>query len=125
MITIDGEEFNVGIINISRKGTIEKETIGQTQDGVSHFNTIGTRYDYEVTFATKKMNVAEYDRLYEVLTSPVDTHYVTMPYGQTTISFNASVTSANDSIVANFNNFRRWSELKISFDSAELSKMVE
>lgn len=107
MVIIDNESFDVGIVKIDRKATIEKESLGQTQDGTTHFNTIGTRYDFDVTFATRKMNVAEYDRLYEVLTSPVDTHEVTMPYGQTTITFNASISAANDSMICNFNNFRR------------------
>lgn len=125
MITIDGQTFDVGIINIERKATIEKELIGTTIDGANHYNTTGTRYDYDVTFATKKMNIEEYNRLYEVLTAPVDTHSVTMPYGQTTITFNASIVGASDNIIANYNNFRRWSELKISFDSAELQRMVD
>lgn len=125
MITIDGQTFDVGIVNIERKATIEKELIGTTIDGANHYNTTGTRYDYDVTFATKKMNIEEYNRLYEVLTAPVDTHSVTMPYGQTTITFNASIVGASDNIIANYNNFRRWSELKISFDSAELQRMVD
>lgn len=107
MITIDGQTFEVGIVKIDRKATIEKEALGQTQDGTTHYNTRGTRYDYEVTFATRKMNIEEYDRLYEVLTDPVDTHEVTMPYGQSTITFNASITGASDSIICNYNNFRR------------------
>lgn len=125
MVKIDGESFDIGIINITRKGTVEKELLGTTVDGRNHYNTTGTRYDYEVTFATKMMNVAEYDRLYEILTDPVDTHTVEMPYGQSTITFDASVTSASDSIVFNYNSMRRWSELKINFESAELSKVAE
>lgn len=125
MITIDNETFEVGIIKIDRKATIEKETLGQTQDGITHINAIGTRYDFIVTFATKKMNVAEYDRLYEVLTSPVNYHVVTMPYGQNTITINATISVGNDSIISNYTNFRRWGNLQVTFESLELSRTAQ
>lgn len=125
MIIIDNETFDVGIIDIKRKAKIEKQELGTTQDGINHVVAVGTRFDYVVTFATKKMNVSEYNRLYEVLTNPVDYHNVTMPYNDTTISFKASISSADDSIVANYNNFRKWSSLQITFESLELQKVAE
>lgn len=124
-IEIDGEKFDVGIVNITRKASLITRNLGETLDGISHVQAVGTRYDYEVTFLTKRMNVAEYDRLYELLTSPVDSHIVTMPYGQSTITFNATVSTGSDSIVFDYTNLRRWNQLKVNFEALEMARLPE
>ncbi len=123
-ITIDGEEFNVGIIKVTRQPRKETVTLGTTLDGTIHRSGIGTYFDYQVEIATKRCNVAEYDRLYEVLTDPVAEHIVTLPYGQDTITIKADISISDDSVIRDFNNFRRWSDLKITFESLEMSKVA-
>jgi hypothetical protein len=50
---------------------------------------------------------------------------VTMPYGQDEISFKASIKTSNDSVIANYTNFRRWNGLKITFEAIEPQKVVQ
>ena len=68
--------------------------------------------------------VAEYDRLYEVLTAPVEYHFVTLPYGQETISFRARIKISSDNINANYKKFRSWTGLKITFEAIEPQRQV-
>lgn len=124
LVTIDGTSYDVGIIKITRKARIDKKQIGVTLNGTTHYNALGTYYDYQVDFATRKCNVQEYDALYEVLTSPVAEHEVTLPYGQDSITGKYSVSVANDSIISNFNNFRRWSSLSVTFEALEYAREV-
>jgi len=124
MIRIDGNYFGVGIIKVTRKASLNKENHGTTLDGRKHYDALGTYYDYDVTFDTKAINITEYDRLYEVLTQPVEYHLVTMPYGQTEITFKATIKASNDSIIQNYTNFRRWNGLKITFEAIEPQKVV-
>ena len=49
MITIDGVEYKIGIIKLTRKATINYENHGTTLDGIEHADPLGTYYDYEAT----------------------------------------------------------------------------
>lgn len=123
-MTIDGDTFDVGIIKVTRKPRKETLTLGTTLDGTIHRAGVGTYFDYEVEIATKRCNVDEYDRLYEVLTDPVAEHSVTLPYGQETITIKADIDISDDSVISDYNTFRRWSSLKITFQSLEMSKVA-
>lgn len=125
MITIDGQTFRIGIIKITRKASLNRESHGTTLDGRKHYDALGTYFDYDVMIDTKAINVKEYDRLYEVITQPVEYHIVTMPYGQDEISFKAMIKTSNDNVIANYTNFRRWNGLKITFEALEPQKVVE
>lgn len=125
LITIDGESFDVGIIKITRKARLDKKELGTTLDGRLHYQGLGTYYDYTVTFSTRRCNVEEYDRLYEVLTSPVAEHECILPYGQGTINGTYSISASNDSIVSNFTSFRRWSSLQVTFEALDYARSAE
>lgn len=122
MITIDGVNYSVGIIKITRKASQKIENIGITLDLRKHYDIQGTYYDYEVELATQHMNVAEYDRLYEILTTPVESHMVILPYGQSTLNFEARISVASDSLVKNFSTFKKWGTLKVTFEALEPQK---
>lgn len=124
-MVIDGETFNVGIIKVTRTARVETKELGTTLDGRIHRAALGTYFDYKVNISTKRCNVAEYDRLYEVLTDPIAEHEVTLPYGQDSITFIASISISNDSIISDYSNFRRWSDLQITFQSLEMQKVAE
>lgn len=117
MITIDNNSYDVGIIKITRKATQDIDKIGTTMDLRKHYDIKGTYYDYDVELATYKMQVAEYDSLYEILTAPQESHTVTLPYGQTTLTFEARVSVASDSLIKSFTAFKKWSSLKVTFEA--------
>jgi len=122
MITIDGVNYSVGIIKITRKASQKIENIGITLDLRKHYDIQGTYYDYEVELATQHMNVSAYDRLYEILTAPVESHRVVLPYGQSTLNFEARISVASDSLVKNFSTFKKWGTLKVTFEALEPQK---
>ena len=117
MITIDNNTYNVGIIKITRKASQSIENLGITLDLRKHYDIRGTYYDYDVEVATSRMNVNEYDRLYEVLTAPQESHIVTLPYGQSVLTFEARISVASDVLVKSFTAFKKWGTLKISFEA--------
>lgn len=117
MITIDNNTYNVGIIKITRKASQKIENLGTTLNLRKHYDIKGTYYDYEIQVATQHMNVADYDSLYEILTAPQESHTVTMPYGQTTITFDARVSVASDVLVNSYTTFKKWGTLKITIEA--------
>ena len=88
--TLDGTGYNVGVESISRKARIAD---GQNSDDALsgyHWRDLqGTFYDYKIVISADGMSREEYDSFYEVLTAPVDSHVVVVPYGQTTLSYEA------------------------------------
>lgn len=117
MITIDNNSYNVGIIRITRKATQKIENLGTTMDLRKHYDIKGTYYDYEVEVATARLNVTDYDNLYEILTTPQESHIVTLPYGQDELTFEARVSVASDSLIQKFTTFKKWGTLKITFEA--------
>lgn len=122
LVTIDSNTFDIGIIKITRKASFSKESLGITLDGRKHYDVKGTYFDYDVHFNVKAMNVNDYDTLYELLTEPTEYHTVTLPYGQSTITFIASVKVSEDSLVKNFNEMKKWSGFKVTFEALEPQK---
>lgn len=125
IFAINGTPYDVGVILVVRKASIDVDDLGVTMDGTKHYEAYGTYYDYEITINTRGMNVAEYDTLYEVLTAPVAYQSITVPYGQTDITFNARLKVANDSMVFNHTNKRKWSSLKITAEAISPQRTVE
>lgn len=80
---------------------------------------IGTYYNYSIQIETSRLDVDAYDRLYEVLTAPVNSHILVVPYGQTTLRFNAYVSNAEDSIRTIDNGKNFWGGLSINFIAME------
>ncbi len=122
MISIDGQTFNVGTMKVVRKPSIDKIPLGTTLDGTKHYLNKGVYYDYEITISTRNMNVSEYDALYELITTPANSHVVSVPYNQTTITFNAFLSVSNDTLLQSYTNFKRWGTLTIIAEALEYAK---
>lgn len=112
MLVIDDVNYNVGIIKITRKPTQKAESLGTTLDLTKHYDVKGTYINYEVELATNKLNLRQYDELYEILTNPVESHIVTLPYGQGDLTFLARVSCGSDVLVQNYTTFKKWRKLK-------------
>ena len=124
MIIIDGQTFDVGITKITRKASTSAESLGTTLDGRKHYDVKGTYYDYDVSFNTRAMNVNDYDRLYEIITAPVESHTVTIPYAQRSITFLARTKAGNDTLTFNYTNIKKWGGFTVTFESLEPQREV-
>jgi hypothetical protein len=78
MITIDGEEFDIPILSIRRRGEFLDKYAERTEDGVLHRELIGVYFNYELSFG-RTHNTTEYAALWDKLTEPVEFHDVEVP----------------------------------------------
>ena len=121
-ITVDNIEYKVNLVYASlvRKFSIlEGDNSGSTIIGRQRRDIIGTTYEYELAIEQDPDNSADYDALYEVLSAPVESHRVSFPYGQSTLSFDAMITDGEDTYGGTFGGVELWSGLKIRFVSIE------
>ena len=116
--TLDGKTYNVFVpeSGIRRSGQVlDGENAGRTPSGAMIRDIIGTYYNYSIDLDTSQLDVAAYDELYEALSAPVDSHTLTIPYGQTTITFQAYVTRADDTLKTMDGCTNLWGGLTINF----------
>ncbi len=78
MITIDGESFDIPIIDVAMAADMLDKYAERTNDGMLHRELIGVYYNFELVFASSYQDAAEYARLWRKLTEPVEFHTVTL-----------------------------------------------
>ena len=114
--TIDGVAYNVIVPAGGLKRSFEVldgKNAGRLLSGRMVRDIIGTYYNYELQIET--IGPAEYDALYEVLSSPIDSHLVSLPYGQGTLTFKAYVTSGGDTLSQMYKGKNYWQGLTVKF----------
>lgn len=121
-IRVDGIEYHVNLkyATLVRSFTIlEGNNKGDALTGRTVRDIIGTRYDYELAIEQDEDNPADYDRFYEVISSPVDTHVVTFPYGQDTLTYECMIEEGNDTYMGTYGGVELWEGLVIRFTAIE------
>ena len=83
--------------------------------GLYKRDLLGTYYDYSMEIEPDPMYPADYDSFFEAITAPVDSHSLTLPYGQGTITFDAMVTSGSDLYRGQVAGSNRWGGLQVQF----------
>ena len=114
--TIDGTSFDVGVEYIKRKARIEDgPNAGNSKRGDWIRDVYGTFYDYILAFDTSSgLSREDYDTMYGILTAPVEFHTLVVPYGQSTLSFEAGITGAEDNVIL-MDDGTVWGNLSITF----------
>ena len=116
VVTIDGTPFDVGVAYIKRKARIpDGPNAGEAKRGDWIRDVYGTFYDYILAFDTSAgLSKEDYDTLYSILTAPVEFHTLVVPYGQSTLTFYAGITGAEDNVIL-MDDGTVWGNLSITF----------
>lgn len=119
MFTIDGESFpNICVQNITRGFEInDGKNEGYSISGLHMRDITGTYMTYTVVLDASLTSPADYDKLYEILSSPTEYHTIVFPYGQKTLSFEAEVTQGADNLVISEPTYNLWQDLSFTFRS--------
>lgn len=125
VVTIDGASFDVGVEYIKRQARIEDgPNAGSSKRGDWIRDVYGTYYDYILAFDTSAgLSLADYDTLYSILTAPVEFHTLVVPYGQSTLSFAAGITGAEDNVIL-MDDGTVWGNLSITFRAKSPQRVV-
>jgi len=117
IFSIDGIEYDVKIPvgGFQRKGEIlDGDAAGRSKSGNMIFDTIGTYYNYYIKVKRSGNNLADYDALYQVVTSPsVRAHTIVIPYAQGTITFDAYVSGVTDELKKVKDENKYWDNMTI------------
>lgn len=115
VLKIDGQSFGVSVISLQRKASIlDGDNANRAKSGRMIRDIIGTYYNYTVGIDPNLLSRSEYDALYEILTSPVESHELTVPYGQGEITFSAYISNVDDTL-KRMTSSNLWTDLKVNF----------
>ena len=118
-ITVDGTTYNVHVVPDSVKRVaelLEGPLAGDMLSGRHERDLVGTRYSYQLHVEPVWTDPTDYDAFYDAVTDPVSSHTVVLPYGQTTISFDAMIQTVEDTLIGAANGVNRWHGLTVSFE---------
>lgn len=117
-ITLDGINYFVRVVYKSLKRSFNLFEGGNAGIALSS-RTIrdirGTLYSYALDVEPISGHQDEYDAFYEAITAPVDYHTVKLPYGQDDITFEAQITSGEDSYNGHRDGTELWGGLTVNF----------
>lgn len=119
-IVMDGTTYNLRVQyeTIGRSFRLEDgENAGKMISGLYERDLVGTYYDYSMTVEPEPGSEADYDAFYEVISAPVQSHSITMPYGQGTMTFDAMVYEGTDLYRGMVAGQRKWAGLQVTFSA--------
>lgn len=124
-ITVDGVTYHVRVKpdTIRRIAQlIEGPNAGDMLSGRHERNLIGTKYTYQMDIEPDWQNYADYDSFYYAITAPADSHTITVPFCQTTLTFDAMIETVEDRLIGEANGVNRWHDLTIQFKPINIQR---
>lgn len=123
---IDGVAYNVTVPEdgIRRNYNLrDGKAAGWAKSGRKRRDVQGTYFNYEIDIETSQLNYEQYDALFEVLCEPVESHSIEVPYGQTTLIFDAAIYSGGDTLHRIKGTNKLWKGLTIKFEALAPQKV--
>lgn len=117
VLSLDGKAYpNLHVVSLKRSfSVLDGDNAGRVMTGAMKRDIIGTYYNYSMEIDSVSSDLAEYDEFYEAISSPVDSHVLTVPYAQTTLTFDAYVANGEDELVSKYNGRNEWQNLAVNF----------
>lgn len=121
VLTVDGVEYpNIHLTSIKRSfSVLDGENAGRVMTGKMERDIIGTYYNYSTEVDADGASREEYDRFYEMISAPVDSHIIVVPFAQGTMTFEAYVSNGDDNLLTAYDGENEWSGLSFNFIAME------
>ena len=122
MFKLDGIEFAKAVVPVVKRNfqILDGENAGrQIITAKMERDIIGTFYNYSLKLDRRFISNEEYDEIYELISAPVDSHIIEVPFGQTLLTFEAYVTNGSDELSIINDDERIWGNLQINFIAME------
>lgn len=117
-ITMDGVTYNLGIVfpSLSRSFSfVEGVNGGMALSGKTILDTIGTKYAYAMEVEPINGYQSDYDAFFYAISSPDRLHSVTLPFGQSTLTFDCYVLGGSDALEGRRGADYKWGGMTVNF----------
>ena len=102
LFKLDGQTYDVGVIKLERNiNVLDRYAERSAASGWLYRDVIGCFLGYKLSFVriTSENSASEYTRLMERLSSADEYHTITVPYNQTTVTYECYVTGVSDELM--------------------------
>lgn len=114
MINIDGIDYDVPVISLKRKAAVLDKFAQRTESGDLEREVIGVYYNYDLQLGMTR-DPAEYDRLWDKLTEPIEFHDVVVYDNIGTRTFKAYISNVQDELMRYIDGKGYFNGLQASF----------
>lgn len=116
-LVLDGVTYStLHVVGLTRNfAVLDTELSGRNTAGAMSRDIVGTYYNYTMEIEADPGARADYDSFYWVISAPVESHTLTVPFGQTTLTFRAYITQGQDNLALMEPAANRWTNLQVSF----------
>lgn len=118
LMTLDGVAYRLHVVSLKRSFQIlDTDHSGRViEAGQMYRDIVGTFYNYELKLAPIAGAEADYHAFYEVISSPAESHLLTLPYGREgTLTQRMYVTSGTDELVRQENGKNLWNGMTVKY----------
>lgn len=122
LVSVDGVFYDVAVGSLKRECDItDGKNAGRTNPPAASMirDVIGTFFVYVLTIEPKHGKQAQYDAFHDALIQPVDSVQLTVPYGQTSKTFEAYITKVEDELKARRGAIKIWGGMSITFTAMD------
>lgn len=121
VFSIDGVNYpGVNVVSLKRSfSVLDGPNAGRTMDGAMQRDIIGTYYHYSLEIVSDFSSPEEYDQLYEIVSSPQNSHILSVPYAQEMLTFRAYVANGEDELSHRYDGLNKWDNLSMNFIAME------
>lgn len=124
-ILMDGTTYKVRVVYNSLVRRFELRS-GENEDymisGRHERDLLGTGYAYQLAVEPDPAHPEDYDAFYHAISEPVPSHKITMPYGQSTLEFDAEILGGEDRLLGKLAGVNRWTGLVVDFQPLSLQR---
>ena len=124
-ILMDGVTYRVRVVYntlVRAFELVEGPVSGDMLSARHERDLIGTKYTYEMGVEPDPRYHSDYDAFFEALSDPVNSHSITVPNGQGTLTYQAMIERGSDTYRGRLAGQRRWGGLVVTFKAISVQK---
>ena len=121
-ILMDGVTYRVRVVydSMQRRFSLRSgPNAGPMLSGREERDLLGTKYGYTMSIEPDPAYREDYDKFYEAISASVDSHQITLPYGQSTITYEAMLEDGEDTFGGKLGGQNIWKGLSINYKPIE------
>lgn len=114
MLYIDGIGYKIDVLSVKRTADFLDKYAERTENGDLERELIGVYFNYKLQFGPG-VDRAEYARMWDKLTEPVEFHEVTVPDEDGDYTFTAYFSNVADELLRKVAEKNYWKNLTVNF----------
>lgn len=127
-LTMDGVVYHVRVVYDSMELSfelIEGPNAGTMLSGRDERDLLGTEYGYQLAVEPDPAYREDYDAFFHAISAPVNTHHIELPYGQTTLAYDAKVTGGRLKLGGKMMGKNLWHGLVVNYEPIEPQRVPD